>query len=288
MSLMDIKNDNCTVELSNGVKIPSIGFGTALARGSICDESVRMAIKQGYRLIDTASQYKNEEPVGKAVRECGIERSKLFVSSKLWNEDHGYENTIKAFEETLNWMGLEYLDAYLIHWPNPKPLRNIGYEKHNADSWKAMEELYKAGKIKAIGVSNFLPHHLDALMKHAEIQPMINQICLYPGHIQMETVEYCKKHHIAVQAYSPLGAGKLIENPVIVDLAKKYNRTSAQVCLRWHLQMGFIPLPKSVNEERIKSNRDVFDFVLSEEDMNKLSTLKVILELLPSPDEAEF
>lgn len=288
MNSMNMQNKDNTVELSNGIKLPIIGFGTALARDSICNDAVKEAIKQGYRLIDTASQYKNEEPVGMAVRESGIERSKLFVSSKLWNTDHGYENTMRAFEETLKWTGLEYLDSYLIHWPNPKPLRGIGYEKHNADSWKAMEELYKAGKIRAIGVSNFLPHHLEALIKHAEIRPMINQICLYPGHVQIETVEYCKKHRIAVQAYSPLGAGKLLENPVIVDLAKKYNRTSAQICLRWHLQMGFIPLPKSVSRERIKSNINVFDFALSEQEVGELSGLEMELKLLPSPDEAEF
>lgn len=277
-----------TIELSNGLKLPIIGFGTALMQNDTCVYAVDEAIKQGYRLIDTASQYKNEEPVGKSVRECGISRSKLFVSSKLWNKDHGYENTIRAFEESLKWMGLDYLDLYLIHWPNPKDLRNIGYEKHNSDSWRAMEELYEAGKVRAIGVSNFLPHHLEALIKHAKIKPMINQICLYPGHVDKETVEFCRKKHIILQAYSPLGAGKLLSNSVIIYLAQKYNRTPAQICLRWHLQNGFIPLPKSVNGERIKSNIDIFDFELSNDEMDILSNLKTELHLLPNPDEAEF
>lgn len=288
MRLNKIKDKNAVVELTNGVQLPVIGFGTACMRSEGCKNAVGEAVKSGYRLIDTAAQYKNEEPVGKAAAESDIPRSKLFINSKLWNEDHGYENTMRAFEETLRWTGLEYLDSYLIHWPNPKPLRNMGFEEHNAASWKAMEELYRAGKIKAIGVSNFLPHHLNALIRHAEIKPMINQICLYPGNIQKETVAYCREHHIVLQAYSPLGAGKLLAHPVILGLSKKYGCTPAQICIRWHLQSGFIPLPKSADPARIRTNMDVFDMVLSDEDMGLLSSLDVNIKLLPNPDEADF
>lgn len=276
------------MELPNGFKIPAIGYGTATIRGLQCIEAVKNAVDCGYRLIDTASQYKNEEAVGNAIKECGCARSEVFVSSKLWNDAHGYDKTLKAFQETLNWTGLDYLDIYLIHWPNPKALRMEGYEKHNAETWQAMEELYLAGKVKAIGVSNFQQHHLDALIKKAKIRPMINQICLYPGKEQKELVQYCNEKGIVLESYSPLGAGKLLQNPYLVELGSKYGKNPGQIVLRWHIQKRFIPLPRSVCKERMKGNMEIFDFELTEMEMDKLSKLKMKINILPDPDEADF
>ena len=277
-------------KLSNGIKIPPIGFGTALANGRQAVEAVKNAISLGYRLIDTAASYKNEESVGIAIKECGVPREELLITSKLWNDDHGYDSTLKAFEQSLKWLGLDYLDIYLIHWPNPLKFRAEGYERHNAESWKAMEELYAAGKIKAIGVSNFMPHHLEALLKTASVQPMINQIRMHPGHSQKETVDYCRKKGILIEAYSPLGGtgGNLLSMPLIQDLAKKYQVSVSQLCVRWGVQMGIVPLPKSANLDRIKENINVFDFEISLEDMDSLTNMSDEAKGLPHPDEARF
>jgi len=274
----------------NGTNLPPIGFGTALASGKQATEAIKTAISLGYRLIDSASQYKNEEAVGIAIKECGIDRKDLFITSKLWNDDHGYDSTLKSFEKTLKWMNLDYLDIYLIHWPNPLKFRAEGYERHNAESWKAMEELYAAKKIKAIGVSNFMPHHLNALLKTAVVQPMINQIRMHPGHSQKETLAYCKERGILVEAYSPLGGtgGNLLSTPLIQDLAKKYKVSASQLCIRWCLQMGVIPLPKSTNTNRIKENLDVFGFEISQEDMKGLTDMPDTARGLPHPDLAGF
>jgi diketogulonate reductase-like aldo/keto reductase len=277
-------------KLANEMKIPPIGFGTALANKEQATTSVRKAISLGYRLIDTASSYRNEESVGIAIKECGIDRKDLLITSKLWNDDHGYDSTLKAFEQSLKKLDLDYLDIYLIHWPNPLKFRTEGYEKRNAESWKAMEELYAAKKIKAIGVSNFMPHHLDALLKTASVQPMINQIRMHPGHTQKETVAYCKERNILIEAYSPLGGtgGNLLSMPLIQELAKKYRVSASQLCIRWSLQMGIVPLPKSINPVRIEENFNVFGFEISEEDMNALADMPDNAKGLPHPDEAMF
>ena len=276
------------ISISNGVKLPALGYGTATVRGEDCIRAVQDAIDAGFRLIDTASEYGNEESVGEAIRECGVDRSELLISSKLWNDAHSYDGVMDAFKASCKRLGIDYLDIYLIHWPNPVALRNIGYEKHNSDAWRAMEELYEAGKIRAIGISNFQVHHMEALLCNARIKPMINQICLHPGRIQREIVDYCRKSGMALQAYCPLGAGKLFGNAEIDRIAETHDKDPGQVILRWHFQNGFIPLPRTVRKERMESNIDIFDFKLSEEEMKVLDELDVNVKILPDPDEADF
>ncbi|MGX7350874.1 oxidoreductase, aldo/keto reductase [Enterococcus canis] len=277
-----------TYTLANGVKIPVVGLGTwQTPDGSEAEESVRAALKNGYRHIDTAAAYGNEASVGRAIKESGIPREEIFVTSKLWNTMHGYENTLEAFDETLTNLGMDYLDLYLIHWPNPIKFRD-NWEEANAGSWKAMEELYEAGKIKAIGISNFREHHIDALLKTAKITPMVNQIRLTPGDPQTALVNYCRDHGMLLEAYSPLGTGKIFEVPEMKELAEKHHKTVAQIALRWSLQMGFLPLPKSVHENRIQENADIFDFELSGEDMALIAELKDVAGTASDPDTATF
>ena len=276
------------IEINNGIKIPAVGFGTANTREDICETAVSTAIKTGYRLIDTASQYRNERPVGAAIKGLGISRDKVFISSKLWNDVFDYDSTIFAFEESLRWINTDYLDILLIHWPNPVAFRSTGFEKRNATVWKAMEKLCLCGKVRTIGVSNFKINHLMALEKTANIKPMINQICVHPGNYPSEVIEYCKNNSIIVQAYCPLGAGKVLNNESISKIAEKYNKTVAQVCLRWHYQNGIIPLPKSVTPSRMQSNLEIMNFELSDNDMKILNELKLDIKILPDSDEANF
>jgi diketogulonate reductase-like aldo/keto reductase len=233
-------------ELNNGVQIPCLGFGTWQTPGGVSAlTSVKEAIKAGYRHIDTAAAYGNEESVGQAIRESGVPRKELFITSKLANPAHGYENTKAAFEATMQKLNLDYLDLYLIHWPNPVKYRNR-WEEANAETWRAFEEFYQAGRIRAIGISNFHPRHIEALLKTASVIPQANQIRLCPGDTQDEVVDYCRGKKILLEAYSPLGTGKIFEVPEMRDLAKKYQRSVAQICIRWSLQRGYLPLPKSV------------------------------------------
>ena len=264
--------------LSNGVGIPILGFGTyKMEDDEIVLNSVREAIKAGYRHIDTASFYKNEENVGNGIREgmkhTGLKRKDIFVTTKVWNTEQGYENTLNAFNNSLQRLNMDYVDLYLIHWPVTKDYADT-WQSRIKETWKAMEKLYKEGKIRAIGVSNFLVHHLEELMSSCEIKPMVNQIEFHPGHNQKETVEFCKKHKIVVEAWSPLGRGVILENEFLLEIAKKYNRTIAQICLRWIIQQDIAALPKSVTLERIKSNFEIFDFELSEEDMDKITNME--------------
>ncbi|MDR2402862.1 MAG: aldo/keto reductase [Spirochaetaceae bacterium] len=275
-------------ELSNGVKIPCVGFGTwQTPNGEVAVSSVKEAIAAGYRHIDTAQGYGNEESVGKAIRESGINREEIFVTSKLTNSEHGYEKTMAAFEGTMKKLDLEYLDLFLIHWPNPKAFRS-NWQEANAGTWKAFEELYKEGRIRAIGVSNFHQRHIEPLLKTATVAPQVNQIRLCPGDTQDELVEYCRKQNILLEAYSPLGVGKIFEVPQMQDLAKKYGKSIAQICIRWSLQMGFLPLPKSVTPARIRENAMVFDFELSPEDVKRITSLKGCVGYSQDPDTAEF
>lgn len=264
--------------LSNGVGIPILGFGTyKMEDDEIVLNSVREAIKAGYRHIDTASFYKNEENVGNGIREglkhTGLKRKDIFVTTKVWNTEQGYENTLNAFNNSLQRLNMDYVDLYLIHWPVTKDYADT-WQSRIKETWKAMEKLYKEGKIRAIGVSNFLVHHLEELMSSCEIKLMVNQIEFHPGHNQKETVEFCKKHKIVVEAWSPLGRGVILENEFLSEIAKRYNRTIAQICLRWIIQQGIVALPKSVTLERIKSNFEIFDFELSEEDMDKITNME--------------
>ncbi|GGH10476.1 aldo/keto reductase [Paenibacillus segetis] len=275
-------------QLTNGVQIPCIGFGTwQTPNGETAVTAVQEAIRLGYRHIDTASGYGNEESVGIAVKQSGIPREELFITSKLHNPDHGYENTMKAFEQTLKNLDMDYLDLYLIHWPNPIKYRD-SWQEANAGSWKAFEELYAAGRIRSIGISNFHPRHIDELMKTATITPMVNQIRLCPGDTQDEVVDYCKARNIVLEAYSPLGTGSVFDVQEMQDIAQKYGKTIAQICIRWSLQMGFLPLPKSVTESRIKENAEVFDFELSAQDVQIIADLKGCCGYSLNPDLATF
>lgn len=275
-------------KLANGVEIPCVGFGTwQTPDGEVAVSSVKEAIKAGYKHIDTAAIYRNEESVGKAIRESDVPREELFITTKVWNNAHGYKETLEAFKESMARLGLEYLDLYLIHWPNPLAFRDC-WEEKNAETWKAMEELYEAGKIRAIGISNFRPHHMDALLKTARIIPMVNQICIHPGYLLDETIIYCQEKGILLEAYSPLGTGKIFESAEIVPIAQKYGKSVAQVCLRWSIQKGFLPLPKSVTTSRIRENIDLFDFDLTTEEMEVLSNMQNICGDHGHPDEKNY
>ena len=275
-------------KLSNGVEIPCIGFGTwQTPDGDVCVSSVLSAIEAGYRHIDTAQGYGNEESVGLAVKKSGIDRKDLFITSKLTNSEHGYERTLAAFEETMKKLDMDYLDLYLIHWPNPIAFRDH-WQEANAGTWKAFEELYKAGRIRAIGISNFRPHHIEELMKTATVAPMVNQIRLCPGETQDEVVDYCRSHNIQLEAYSPLGVGKIFEVPEMKALAEKYGKSIAQICIRWSLQRGYLPLPKSVTPSRIKENTQVFDFELEAADVQLIADLKGCVVYSSDPDTTTF
>ena len=270
--------------LSNGVQIPAIGFGTWQTPDDETGiRAVKTALQLGYRHIDTAQGYKNEGAVGKAILESGVSREEIFITSKLDNPNHGYDNTMESFERSLQMLGTDYLDLFLIHWPNPLQYRST-WQQTNAETWKAFEELYEAGKIRAIGISNFRQHHIDELMKTAKIPPMVNQIRLCPGETQNDLVAYCRDRKILLEAYSPLGTGQIFKVPEMTEIAEKYGKSVAQVCIRWSLQNGFLPLPKSVTESRIRENLDVFDFVLSDDDVRTIAGLTGCVGLSKDPD----
>lgn len=260
-----------TYTLRNEKKIPCVGFGTYLTPdGDTAYRAVSEALEAGYRHIDTAAIYKNEASVGKAIRESGLKREEIFVTSKVWNSDQGYESTKEAFRKTMDLLQLEYLDLYLIHWPIPKGHDN-DWEKLNQLTWRAMEEIYNENLIHAIGVSNFTPRHLKPLMEWATVLPMVNQIEIHPGLNQEETVDFCKENNIITEAWGPFSQGEIFKTDTLKEIAGKYNKSIAQICLRWHLQRDILPLPKSVTTSRIKENTEIFDFELSEEDMDYIS-----------------
>ena len=259
-------------ELSNGVKIPTVGYGTwQTPDGEVAVNGIKSAVACGYRHIDGAAIYGNEVSVGQGVASCGIPREELFLTSKVWNSARGYEKTMEAFEKTIKDLGVSYLDLYLIHWP-ASASRFGNWEELNRETWRAMTELYRAGRIRAIGVSNFKPHHLKALME-TEVKPMVNQIEFHPGMLQAETVSYCKEKGILVEAWSPLGTGRMLQHPLLREIAAKYGKTPAQLCVRWCLQHDALPLPKSVTPARIEENIRVFDFAISPEDMQDIDAL---------------
>lgn len=273
--------------LANGVKMPAIGIGTHQAQGDGAVAPLTEAINAGYRLIDTAAAYLTEPVVGKAVKNCDVPREELFITSKLRNACHGYKATMEAFELTLENLQMDYLDLYLIHWPNPIQYRTTWKEATKA-TWKAFEELYDAGRIRAIGVSNFMPHHIDMLMEDAKYMPMVDQLKLCPGVTQPEIVKYCKEKGILIEAYSPFGTGSVFASPEIQALCAKYGKSAGQICLRWSIQMGFIPLPKSVTPARIRENLNVFDFELEAADVELIANLKGCCEPAIDPDTIAF
>jgi len=276
------------IKLSNGYKIPSIGFGTWQSPdGDVAFSANMTALECGYRHVDCASIYRNEASLGKAVKESGIAREEIFVTSKLWTKKRGYENAKAGFEKTMATLGLDYLDLYLIHWP-ASPSRFENWKEINAETWRAFEELYEEGKIKAIGVSNFKKHHLEALLETAKIVPMVNQIEYHPGFTQDDLVAYCKEKGICVEAWSPIGSGRLLENETLLKIAEKYNKSVAQICIRFCLQNDVLPLPKSVTPSRIKENIDVFDFNISDEDMKTISEMELCGYSGFDPDSVEF
>ncbi|CAH0239103.1 aldo/keto reductase [Peribacillus sp. NPDC101481] len=275
-----ISNIGETITLHNGVKMPQLGFGVfKVKNGNETVESVKKAIEVGYRAIDTAAIYENEEGVGQAIRECGVPREELFITSKVWNTEQGYETTLQAFDDSLNRLGLEYLDLYLIHWP--------GKDKY-LETWRALEKLYKDGKVKSIGVSNFHVHHLENLLANSEVKPVVNQIELHPLLTQVEIRDYCAKHEIKVESWSPLGRGNLLEEPTINHIAKKHGKSSAQVLIRWHLQHDLVVIPKSITPSRIEENAHVFDFSLSLNEMNQIDALNKNERFGSNPDELLF
>ncbi len=273
--------------LSNGIKIPCVGFGTwKLPNDQSTVDIIKEAIDCGYRHIDTAFAYQNEHSVGKAVRECGLKRSEFFITSKLDNPDHGYDNTMKEFDMTMTNLGIDYLDLYLIHWPIPLSYRDC-WKEMNEGTWKAFEELYQEGKIKAIGISNFLEHHIDALLETANIAPMVNQLELHPQYPQRDAVNYCKEKRIILEAWSPLIKGQM-DHPILKELAQQYHKTPAQILLRWSIQHGFLPLPKTSSRERMQENADIFDFELTPDDIEAMKALEMYGLTGAHPDSAPF
>lgn len=268
-----------SLTLNNGIEMPQLGFGVWQVPDSEAAEAVTTAIESGYRSIDTAAIYENEKGTGEAVAASGVAREELFITTKLWNSEQGYDSTLRAFDASLEKLGLDYVDLYLIHWPVPAKDAYI-------DTYKAFERIYADGRAKAIGVSNFLPEHLERLLGETSVVPVINQIELHPQLQQAESRAFHAKHGIATEAWSPLGSGRgLLEVPTVVAIAQKHGRTPAQVVLRWHLQTGNVVIPKSVTPSRIAENIDLFDFELDADDLAAFAALDEDRRLGPNPGE---
>lgn len=275
--------------LQNGHKIPMLGFGTyKITDEKEAKESVKLAIKLGYRHIDTAAFYRNERAVGEAIKvgleESNLSREDIFVTSKVWKTENTYEKVMASFEKTMEDLDIEYLDLYLVHWPSSYAF-DENWKETNREVWSAMIDIYKSGRVKAIGVSNFLTHHLETIMD-MEIIPMVDQIELNPGFLQKDTVDYCQEKGIVVEAWSPLGRGRIFSNELLCDMAAKYDVTVAQLALRWLIQHDIVVLPKSVTPARIEQNMKIFDFEIDKADMNTLDTMPPVGASGHSPDEA--
>lgn len=275
--ITDIKG---TFTLNNGIEMPYFGLGVYLSKdGQEVVNAVKWALDCGYRHIDTASIYKNETGVGKGIKESNVLREEVFVVSKVWNTDQGYETTLRAFEATLDRLGLDYLDLYLIHWPVAGKYK---------DTWRALEYLYEQKLVRSIGVSNFMEHHLVDLMEESSIVPMVNQMEFHPFLRQQSLLDFCEKNQIQYEAWSPMMQGNIFTIEEFKELAKKYKKSIAQIVLRWDLQKGVITIPKSSKKERIISNADIFDFELDQEDVAKLDSLDKSKRFGPDPDNFDF
>jgi len=269
-----------TVALQNGVLMPWLGLGVFKSPpGRETEQAVRWALDIGYRHVDTAAYYENERDVGRALRDSGVPRGEVFVTTKVWNSDQGYEQTLKAFDRSRAHLDVDVVDLYLVHWPVRGKYK---------DTWRAMEALLADGKVRAIGVSNFLVHHLDDLMKSVSVKPVVNQVEFHPFLVQKELLDFDARSGIRHEAWSPLTRGRKLDHPVIDRIAKKHGRTSAQVILRWDLQLGVVTIPKSVHRERILENSKVFDFSLDAEDMTSITSLDAGARIGPNPDTITF
>ena len=263
--------------LNNGVAMPWIGLGVFQSEpGSEAERAVRWALDAGYRHIDTAAYYENEESVGKAIRESDVDRDEVFVTTKVWNDRQGYEKALAAFDESRRKLDVDVVDLYLVHWPVKSDYR---------DTWRALEKLYSDGKVRAIGVSNFLVHHLSELSAESDITPAVNQVEFHPFVLQQPLLHYCSEHGIQLEAWSPLTRARFLDNGTIVDIAKSHGKTPAQVLLRWDLEKEVVTIPKSVHRERIVENAGVFDFQLTEEEVARLDSLDSNTRIGPHPDD---
>ena len=290
MNNMTLTNVNSPIKLNNGVEIPCVGYGTFRTDPAVTAQAVQDAIAAGYRHIDTAKVYENEVGVGQGIKAAGVPREELFVTSKLWNTDRGYEATKAAFQASLDRLGLDYLDLYLIHWPANEKQFGADAAKINAETWRAMEELYEAGKIRAIGLSNFMPHHVAELLKTAKIKPMVDQIEVHPGWTHAEEIKKLQAMDIVVEAWGPLGGqgATVLVDPTMQKIAATHGKSTAQVSLRWILQQGGVPLPKSVHVDRLKQNMELFDFELSNEEMQTIAALPNLGGQCKDPDDVDF
>ena len=274
-----IKSLNDCVKLNNGVEMHSFGLGVfQVDDGQEVMDAIKYATDAGYRLVDTAAIYNNEKGVGTAIKQCGLPREKLFITSKVWNAFQGYDSTLKAFENTMSDLQLTYLDLYLIHWPLPK-------NKNYIATWKAMETLYKEGRIRAIGVSNFEPEWIQDIINECEVVPMVNQVEFHPYLQQKELHEYCKANGVQLQAWAPLAKGKIFEDEKLIKLAGKYGKSAGQFVLRWQLQCGVITIPKSIKQDRIISNADIFDFEIDQQDMKAMESFDIGTRIGPNPHD---
>lgn len=266
--------------LNNDVRMPWFGLGVwKAAEGGDVERAVRTAIEVGYRSIDTAAVYGNEAGVGQAIRDSGAKREDLFITTKVWNANQGYETTLQAFEESRGKLGLDYIDLYLIHWP---------VQGKYKETWKALEKLYRDGSVRAIGVSNFHVHHLEDLLKDSEIVPAVNQVEFHPRLTQQPLRDFCRKNGIQLEAWSPLMQGQLLDNPVLIEIGEKYGKSPAQTVLRWDVQSGVVTIPKSVTPERIAQNADIFDFELTAEEIKRIDALNLDQRVGPDPDNFNF
>ncbi len=269
---------SAAVQLSNGVRMPQFGLGVYRTGGEEIERAVQSALEVGYRLIDTAAMYGNEAGVGAAVRASGVPREDVFIATKVWNSDQGYDTTLRAFERSLSQLGLGQVDLYLVHWP---------VKGRTKETWRALERIYGEGRARAIGVCNFKVHHLEELLQYAEVAPMVNQVECHPFLAQREVLAYCQGHEIRLEAWAPLVRGRL-DHPVLLEVAARHSKTPAQVVLRWNLQRGVVTIPKSARPERIAENAKLFDFELSAQDMAQIDALDEERRIGPDPDTIDF